>query len=175
MPTTYPGATDAFTNPAGSDPTTSPDHAEQHTNANDAIEALETYAPRGVLGYAQVVASQGSFTSTELDITGLSVAVTVAAGRRIRITAMVEFFADTVSHRAGVYIKEGATYLHRGDVHLPIANGGGVLMTSVVLTPSAGAHTYKLSGQRTTGGGTVTMFAAAERPAYILVEDIGSA
>lgn len=41
MTTTYPGAIDAFTNPTGTDQTTSPDHAAQHANANDAIEAIE--------------------------------------------------------------------------------------------------------------------------------------
>lgn len=44
MPTNYPGSLDSLTNPASSDATTSPDHAAQHTNANDAIEALEAKA-----------------------------------------------------------------------------------------------------------------------------------
>lgn len=42
MPTSYPGAIDAFTNPSASSATTSPSHAGQHANANDAIEAIET-------------------------------------------------------------------------------------------------------------------------------------
>lgn len=42
MSTDYPGAIDALTNPTGTDQTTSPDHAAQHANANDAIEAIET-------------------------------------------------------------------------------------------------------------------------------------
>lgn len=42
MATNYPGAIDTFVNPVGTNLVTSPDHAAQHTNANDAIHALET-------------------------------------------------------------------------------------------------------------------------------------
>ena len=41
MATSYPGALDAFTNPVGTDTQAAVDHAAQHTNANDAIEAIE--------------------------------------------------------------------------------------------------------------------------------------
>jgi len=41
MSTSYPTSIDTLTNPAGTDPVTSPDHAAQHANANDAIEAIE--------------------------------------------------------------------------------------------------------------------------------------
>lgn len=40
--TNYPTSLDALTNPAATDRVTSPSHADQHANANDAIEALET-------------------------------------------------------------------------------------------------------------------------------------
>lgn len=40
--TAYPGAIDSFINPTASESTNSPSHAGQHTNANEAIEALET-------------------------------------------------------------------------------------------------------------------------------------
>jgi hypothetical protein len=55
--TAYPGAIDALTNPTASDQLTSPSHAGQHANANDAIEAIETELgvdPAGA--YASVVA-----------------------------------------------------------------------------------------------------------------------
>ena len=42
MATAYPGAIDVLTNPGGGDNLNAPDHAAQHTNANDAIEAIET-------------------------------------------------------------------------------------------------------------------------------------
>ena len=42
MATNYPSSIDQLVNPNGSDTLASPSHSEQHTNANDAIEALET-------------------------------------------------------------------------------------------------------------------------------------
>ena len=41
MSTNFPTSLDALTNPISTDPVTSPSHAGQHANANDAIEALE--------------------------------------------------------------------------------------------------------------------------------------
>ncbi len=41
MATLFPTSLDALTNPLSTDPLNSPSHANQHINANDAIEALE--------------------------------------------------------------------------------------------------------------------------------------
>ncbi len=41
MAITFPTTLDALTNPVSTDPQSSPDHATQHSNENDAIEALE--------------------------------------------------------------------------------------------------------------------------------------
>lgn len=41
MPISFPTSLDSFTNPNGTDKLNSPDHAGQHSNKNDAIEALE--------------------------------------------------------------------------------------------------------------------------------------
>ena len=43
MSTQYPAALDDFQNPLPGDSTTNPSHAVQHTNANDAIEAIQAY------------------------------------------------------------------------------------------------------------------------------------
>jgi len=50
MATNFPTSLDSLTNPTGSDTLASPDHAGQHSNANDAIEALE--AKVGINGSA---------------------------------------------------------------------------------------------------------------------------
>lgn len=42
MPSSFPTALDAFTNPAAGDPMNSPSHSDQHADANDAIEAMQT-------------------------------------------------------------------------------------------------------------------------------------
>jgi hypothetical protein len=59
MSTVYPNSLDSFTNPTGTDQLNSltVPHANQHANANDAIEAIEAelgIAPSGV--HATVVA-----------------------------------------------------------------------------------------------------------------------
>ena len=41
MATSYPNAIDQLINPSGSDALSAPSHSQQHSNANDAIEALE--------------------------------------------------------------------------------------------------------------------------------------
>jgi len=41
MSTTYPGTIDTFTNPSGTNTLDSPNHALQHSDANDALEAIE--------------------------------------------------------------------------------------------------------------------------------------
>ena len=41
MATNFPSSQDSFTNPTSSDTLDSPDHAAQHTNVNDAVEAIE--------------------------------------------------------------------------------------------------------------------------------------
>lgn len=55
MATSYPGAIDTLTNPTSTDYQDTVDHAAQHTNANDAIEAIETELGADVAGpYADV-------------------------------------------------------------------------------------------------------------------------
>lgn len=56
MATNFPTSLDSLTNPQPTDELTSPSHADQHANANDAIEALE--AKVGV---------NGSSVATSLD------------------------------------------------------------------------------------------------------------
>lgn len=132
-----------------------------------------TGAARGTLNYAQITADQGSIT-TEADITSLSVAVTVGAGRRIRITAFTGSVKSTVANDyIALTIKEGGTQLTTGTVSPPNGTNGLTATVSVVLTPSTGAHTYKVACARVVGSGTVTFGATATNPAYILVEDIG--
>ena len=42
MATNFPGSADSFTNPTSGSSLSSPSHADQHTNVNDAVEAIET-------------------------------------------------------------------------------------------------------------------------------------
>ena len=128
--------------------------------------------PGGWIGYAEVTANQGSIT-TEVDLTGLTVTVTVASTRRLRIVGEVMLAnatADAISvlrlHADGVQIQS------RTAAKAGAGTDQGVHIGAVV-TPSAGAHTYKLRGWAVSG--TVTLSASATSPAFIYVEDVGPA
>ena len=175
MATSYPGAIDALTNPTSGNALTSPSHADQHTNANDAIEAIETYAGRGKLGYTEVTADQTGIVGSVVDLTGVTSTVTVAASRKVRVTFQGQLYTDGTDHRVLLQIQEGATVLQQGNFLLSLTNGGQLCRLEAIIAPTAAAHTYKVTAQRSTGGGNVILFAAATRPAFILVEDIGPA
>lgn len=128
--------------------------------------------PGGWIGYNQVTANQLTIGLTATDLTGLSVAVTVGTSRRIRISASAAVQQRTSAALAELDIYEGATRLQRFPTSIP-AELYDVLTPSVVLTPTAGSHTYKLT--MLTSSGTVDMLAAADWPAFILVEDLGPA
>src|SRR5437867_8759822 len=110
-------------------------------------------------GYAQVVANQGTFTALT-DLTNLTVTVTVGTGRRIRVSALFALSSSVAADIGQGYIREGATSLQIVNVYLASANVGYYLTPSVILTPTTGAHTYKLSAQRQAGTGNITMRAA---------------
>jgi hypothetical protein len=129
--------------------------------------------PQGTLGYAPVTANQGTFTAAT-DLTGLTVTVTLVAGRRIRISAHAGFQSSVAADTVEFNIQEGATILQYGLIGMTIANRIFTSDPSVVLTPTVGAHTYKLNAQRVDGTGNITLVAGATQPAFILVEDIGT-
>jgi len=125
--------------------------------------------PSSILGYAEVVADQGGITS-EVDLAGLSVTVTVPAGRRLRITGhgmikntVADAFQVFRLHMNGVQIQSRT--LAKGA-----ANADVEAFLAAVVNPSAGTHTFKLRAWAISG--TSTFVAASTNPAFILVEDI---
>jgi hypothetical protein len=135
---------------------------------------LATFA-KGLLGFASVTADQTGITTT-VDLTGLSVTVTVPAGRRIRVTGVAQFLSTVAGDIVLLAINEpGVSERQHANRRLGTASVLESVVASVVLSPSAGSHTYTLTGRRFSGTGTLTMGAAAHRPAQIVVEDIGAA
>ena len=65
MASTYPTTIDAFTNPTAASLLTSPSHAQQHSDINDAVEALETKVAIG----NTVIGTYTSYTPTFLNVT----------------------------------------------------------------------------------------------------------
>lgn len=131
-------------------------------------------APGSTLGYAEVTVGQAGITAA-VDLTGLSTSVTVPAGRRLRISAFIQNTRTVVDGTSRLQIQEGATVLQTIDIQPNIGSESVEATGSVVLTPSAGTHTYKLTLSRVTGTGTTALVATTTNPAYILVEDITGA
>lgn len=132
----------------------------------------------GTLGFEDTLgqADQTGIT-TITDLTGLSVAVTVASGRRVRISGMVQAYGSANTLWAALYIREGSTTLQTATKLLTSSAGAEVIPVEVILLPSAGAHTYKLSLERTVGSGSLSIAQGAAitaRMNHILVEDIGT-
>jgi len=143
-------------------------------NASVTAAKLAAAIPLGTLGYAQVVAD-GAPITTETDLPGLSVTVTVAAGRRILISGVGRWTGTQGQNQIAVRIKEGATQLQQSDSIIGTAGDAISWSVGVSITPTAGVHTYKLAMIRTVGSGTASTTATATAPSYLLVEDIGAA
>lgn len=127
----------------------------------------------GQLGYAEITSDFTSATSgSAVDVTGLSVTVTVpAGGRRVKITA----YAPDISTGAAAstvlewLIYEGATLLNESAQFTSDTSSLMPAVAMAVVTPSAGSHTYKVAIKQN-GAGTMTVDAGATFPAFILVE-----
>lgn len=122
------------------------------------------------LGYTEVLAAQNGIT-TVVDLTNLSVIVTVpSGGRRIKITGYAPFTGNTTDTNIKMSIKEGSTELNGGFVGVP--NTSDILTVIVIssFVATAGSHTYKLTAERQAGTGTINMVATTSRAGFIQVE-----
>jgi hypothetical protein len=129
--------------------------------------------PGGWIGYAEVTANQTTITAA-VDLTGLTVTVTVNTSRRIRVTGSAELVNNTAGAGLLLLILADGAQVMSAPTGGMTANVAVRKVAQVVLTPTAGSHVYKLQAQ-TQVGGTGTMNAAATYPAFILVEDLGPA
>jgi len=123
------------------------------------------------LGYAEITANQGGIT-TEVDVTGLTVTVTVAAGRRVRVSCFGAIASTVLGDESQIKLVMDGLDLQNAEIFSAIANADYVGTPSVVVTPTAGTHTFTTRAVRTVGSGTLTYTASAVAPSYLLVEDI---
>ena len=131
--------------------------------------------PYGVLGYSETILAQGPITSIT-DLVGCSVEVTVAAGRRIKITGQGSVYGTVANDHFVGKIKEGSTDIgYWYNFTVPVAGRDFKQHNAAIISPSAGVHTYKLTMERTIGSGSANMTPSNPNPIFILVEDIGPA
>lgn len=114
------------------------------------------------LGYAATLTAQTSIGTTITDLTSLSVSVTCDGVSPILIIAKVIVQQKTAaSPFVALLIREGTTEHGGSYSNHYAADTYGVHTVMARLIPSAGAHTYKVSGQTAndtfntyTGGGS---------------------
>ena len=107
------------------------------------------------------------------DVTGLSSTLTYLANRRIKLTAYGQMQGTSSAIVAGMNLMEGATVLGGSNSTSEAANHPVSQWPVAIVTPTAGAHTYKVQAQ--TGSANGQMIYYATTPAFLLVEDVGPA
>lgn len=158
MSTNFPTSVDALVNPAGTDSLTSPSHSAQHTNANDAIEAIETYLIEQEVDYAEItsnvtVTATTSATATTI-VTGAAKTYDGEAKIRIDFFSPLVRPSGTVSRILTFVLYDGSTELGRfGGVTHQVT---GVLVDAPVhlsrrFTPAAGTRTYSIRAYNSAG------------------------
>lgn len=132
---------------------------------NDTKMAVSTANQTGITGAAMV------------DLTNLSVTITAAAGQSVRISFVVRTYGSLSTDVVQVTIREGTTNIAEFPAPVNSANQANTTNTTtgfVVIQPTAGTHTYKLSAQRVVGTGVVTIAGSAGMRNHILVENLGT-
>jgi hypothetical protein len=179
VPTNFPGSVDVLTNPSSGSLLTSPSHASQHADVNDAVEAIETYILAFQRSYVEFTAAVNITATTEA--TANTVVTSAAVAYNGTDIVMVEFFAPYV-HPA---VAAGATisfYLYDGASSIGAL---GVLSTEAAaqisfgpmhlmrrITPSAATHTYSIRSKVSTGTGVVSAGAGGngnDMPGFIRI------
>jgi len=129
------------------------------------------------LGYAQITSTFNATSTSAVQVTGLTAAVTIPSGnRRIKITAFSPALFDTASgSHAEMSIWDGTvgsgtqlTYTAGYNTNSNSWHGGYAV---AVVTPPAGSKTYNV-GLLVFTTGTAQITASASGPSFILVEAI---
>jgi hypothetical protein len=143
--------------------------------------AIDTFPPQNVsaqtplLGYA-VTTTQQSGISAEVDLIGLNVTVTVPAGRTLRITGAVRANGSAADSGLAMYLYDivggTTTQLQSNPSYNPYAASNQQNLLQTIFSPSAGTHTFKLTGQVSGSSGTVSTSSQVGNPSWLMVEDV---
>jgi len=142
--------------------------------ADNAVTASKLATNAITLGYSQITAAFSTSSTIAVQVTGLTVSVTIpSGGRRVKVTA----FCRNVYNAATAYnllsIWDGTvgsgTQVSAAQTG-SAANNSGFITAIAILSPAAGSKTYNV-GLNCTGGSSA-LDANATAPAFILVEAI---
>jgi hypothetical protein len=134
----------------------------------------------GAQAVATTTTNQAGIGATATDLTSLtgSLAATWPANRRVKIRVFLPGCAGTVANDAfELRIQEGTTVLQANRLSINSTVQYVPATAEIVVTPSAGAHTYKAVMIRTVGTGTIDNGAASAptATAVFTIEDLGPA
>lgn len=136
-------------------------------------------AGTNMLGYVQQNSNFTTASTTSVQITGMTLTVTVpAGGRSIKITAYMPYVSSSSAPKvAYLQLWDGVvntgTVLHTTQMATSIVGQGSMMMIVATVTPSAGSKTYNLAAISDGAGGVTTTYGAtSSSPMSLLVEAI---
>jgi hypothetical protein len=136
---------------------------------------MNAYARGGlVMAHASKTADQ-AFTTLD-DVTDLSITFSAISGRLYQIDAYAQFVPQVADDIAYLIIADGSNNnMQVGTVALPNTSYGMAINVRLLWgASSSGSVTFKCRAASVLSLGTVTLAAAASRPAQISAVDIGA-
>lgn len=130
-------------------------------------------APRGELAYAALASTTADITA-ETDIIAAA-AVTVEADRKVRLDANLLYrYLAAETSMVWMRIKEGGTSLVDSRAYKVMISQDRLPLAAMIrITPTAGTHTYKITGEVTGGAGAFRVEAPPSGFATLSVTDVG--
>lgn len=128
--------------------------------------------PGGWVAYVELASDVGSIT-TEQDVTGLQEDVTLVAGRRYKVTAVVHTTAGGTNADRDISLDDGASRVQIHRTHPP-ATGINTHTLTAVIDGDGNSHDLQVRAAWSgTGSMIVESAPAAGFPSFLLVEDVG--
>lgn len=124
--------------------------------------------PRGALSWVQRTDTTGTFAASTSLLT--TPGLVIPAGRRLKVTGFVQLLQGAAAGHIQTYLKQDGVTVQGSTDTAAAGDYMGVTVT-VTLVPSAATHLYTLWTGTTSGN--VSLQHSADRPCFILVEDIG--
>jgi len=129
--------------------------------------------PRGIMAVSKATSTDATITTVEEQ---LSVTFTAVANRNYRVT----YFEPEVTGTSGAYTNIlifltsiAGTQLSGGYVYAPATNSYSTITVTAISTFTAG--TVIIKGAASASSGTSKLGRIAAQPAFLMVEDIGTA
>ncbi len=137
--------------------------------------AQQNRFPRGVMGAVYRTAGNVAVTTTQADVTGVTVTFTAEASRTYKATWTVTGLKDTANGWVGAFLANSSNTIF-GAVYQTcfIVAGGGYFNLSGITYFSnltAGSQTIKLRTQAENNGATI--LASGSNPCVLMIEDCG--